>query len=621
MDIFFSNVIVLITFIEFVKELGVNKKYTCFEDSHFISALKNRDDLVIFEENKGAVFALELFFGLDDVLNTVSSSITGGHDDAKIDILFVSRELKSIVLIQAYEAQTFKPTAKGNKGADLSYAIGALLSSSIDDIPVQIRPQVEDAREALHSGEIENIYVWYVHNCPENIQIKQQMELILEPMLEQLKIYNNEEVNINATVREMGLDSLDELYKSSTQSIIISDEIIFSEERIGFSKKGEDWESFVTTINGEWLANIYRKYNSTELFSANVRNFMGANKKDNDKIINAGIQRSSEESPNDFFVFNNGITALVHDFTLIDNGNQKYIQKIKGISIVNGAQTTGSLGTLKEGVKLDNIEIGIRFIKCENKKLIEEITRYNNSQNKVIQSDFRANDPIQKRLRGEFSRHKAGHYDGGLRGIPCPSRSLRIDAHTAAQALMAWHGSPYDSYHNKMKIWEDDDLYQKVFNQSITPRHILFIYSLLEACNILQEELKIKDKKLELKDHEKKFLLFLNERGSAFLIIHALKRVIDVILEKSVKSSYGIGFKDSVNRSKCISLWKDLLIILSFQLTDLKPGLKNRLSNQSAIKSACDSFQTIFGTTFMMMKQQTNTNPYSNFTKNINNNI
>ncbi|MBC3995066.1 AIPR family protein [Morganella morganii] len=595
----------------------MDKKYTCFEDSHFVSALKNRDDLAIFEENKGAVFALELFFGLDDVLNTVSSSITGGHDDAKIDILFVSRELKSIVMIQAYEAQTFKPSAKGNKGADLAYAIGALLSSGIDDIPVQIKPQVEDARDALLSGEIENIYVWYVHNCPENEQIKQQMEPILKPMLDLLKNYNNEKLNINASVREMGLDSLDELYKSSTQSIIISDSITFTEKRIGFLKKDSDWESFVTTITGKWLADIYKKYNSTELFSANVRNFMGANKKDNDKIINAGIQRSSEESPNDFFVFNNGITALVHDFNIVEDGKQKYINGIKGISIVNGAQTTGSLGTLKKEVNLNGIEIGIRFIKCENKKLIEEITRYNNSQNKVIQSDFRANDPIQKRLRNEFSKSKSGHYDGGLRGVHCSNKRLKIDAHTAAQALMAWHGSPYDSYHNKMKIWEDDDLYQKVFNQSISSKHILFIYSLLEACNILQEELKNKDKKMKIKEHEKNFLLFLNERGSSFLIIHAIKKVLEVMLENSIKSPYGIGFKDSTSRVNCISLWKEILLTSSFQLQGLKSGLKNRLSNQTAIKDACDRFEAIFGTTFMMSIQKDGINPYSNFTKSI----
>ncbi len=619
MNIFIYKVNLFLNFI--FEDIKLNKKYTSFDDSDFISALKKREDLEIFEENKEAVFALELFFGLDDALNTISSAITGGRDDAKIDILFVSRELRSIVMIQAYEAQSFKPTAKGNKGADLSYAIGVLLSSSLDDIPVEIRPHVSDARDALSAGEIDIIHIWYVHNCPESEQIKKQMEPMSTPMQEQLKKYNNEKINVKASIREIGLETLDELYKSSTQSIIISDEISFPENRVGFLKKNSDWETFVTTINGKWLADIYKKYTSTELFSANVRNFMGANNKDNDKIINAGIQRSSKETPHDFFVFNNGITALVHDFNIVTEESQKYLKSIKGISIVNGAQTTGSLGTLKKEVKLDEIEIGIRFIKCENKKLIEEITRYNNSQNKVIQSDFRANDPIQKRLRQEFSKHKSGNYDGGLRGVPCANKKLKIDAHTAAQALMAWHGSPYDSYHNKMKIWEDDNLYQKVFNPSITARHVIFIYTLLEACNILQEELKNKDRKSKIKEHEKNFLSFLNERGSSFLIIHAIRRIIEVIIENSIKSPYRIGFKDTVTRNDCINLWKDLLTISSFQLQMLKPGLKNRLSNQSAIKDSCGQFEAIFGTTFLMSKQKDPTNPYMNFIKNIVNKI
>ena len=42
--------------------------YTNFTDSQFMNALSNRNDLDIFAENKVSIFALELFFGLDDVL-------------------------------------------------------------------------------------------------------------------------------------------------------------------------------------------------------------------------------------------------------------------------------------------------------------------------------------------------------------------------------------------------------------------------------------------------------------------------------------------------------------------------------------------------------------------------
>ncbi|MFA0229369.1 AIPR family protein, partial [Vibrio sp. 10N.261.45.A7] len=180
-------------------------------------------------------------------------------------------------------------------------------------------------------------------------------------------------------------------YKSSKQAIIIDKEIPLCDSSKGFQVTYDDWDTFVTTVSGDWLAKLYRQHDRTELFSANVRGFMGANNKDNDKVINAGIQASAKSSPIDFFVFNNGITALVHDFTL-DETDPSSIKSIKGISIVNGAQTTGSLGSLDDSVDLSNIEVGVRFIKCENKDKIESITRYNNSQNKVLQSDFRAND-------------------------------------------------------------------------------------------------------------------------------------------------------------------------------------------------------------------------------------
>lgn len=592
--------------------------YTKFEDSQFMNALANRPDLAVFDENKVAVLALELFFGLDDVLNTLSSAITGGSDDAKTDVLYVNREQGAIVLVQAYEAQTFKRSAKGNKGADLSYALNVLFGTPESDIPSGIRPHVMDAREALNSGEINMVHVWYLHNLPESEQIKQQMLPILEPAKRQLEAYQKHNFNIDINVKEIGLETLDIFYKSSVQAIIVDEEIPLDDSRTGFQLAHDDWDTFITTVSGEWLAKLYRNYDRTELFSANVRGFMGANNKDNDKVINAGIQASAKSTPVDFFVFNNGITALVHDFTL-DPENPSIIKSIKGISIVNGAQTTGSLGSLDKAIELKDIEVGVRFIKCENKSKIESITRYNNSQNKVLQSDFRANDSIQMRLRSEFGSLASATYDGGLRGITNGDRKLKVDSHSAAQALMAWHGNPSDSYHKKMAIWEDDALYSKAFNQTISAGHVLFVYTLLETSNLLKDELRLKDKKGDAQQHEKEFLAFLNERGSAFLIIHAMSKIIETILEKNIRSPYGICFKPRTTREQSIGLWKELLLKLSHNIKTLKPGLKNRLSNQSEISSVTEEFSNSFGTIFLTLMGMDKKNPYRTFVDKVKN--
>ncbi|MFA0233180.1 AIPR family protein, partial [Vibrio sp. 10N.261.45.A7] len=249
------------------------------------------------------------------------------------------------------------------------------------------------------------------------------------------------------------------------------------------------------------------------------------------------------------------------------------------------------------------------------------ITRYNNSQNKVLQSDFRANDSIQKRLREEFTSLTSAEYDGGLRGLTPRDRKLKIDSHSAAQALMAWHGNPSDSYHKKMAIWDNDDLYQIAFNPTITAKHILFVYSLLEATNLLKDELRLKDKRNETQQHEKEFLAFLNERGSVFLIIHAMSKIIEIIIETNVKAPYGISFNTRLQRHTCINLWKDLLTKLSHNIKALKPGLKNRLSNTGEIERVSESFSSSFGTIFLSMKDQLKSNPYKTFVEKVNNKI
>ncbi|EIV8605681.1 AIPR family protein [Vibrio vulnificus] len=592
--------------------------YTSFNDSQFMNALSMRTDLLPFAENKVAIYALELFFGLEDVLNTLSSAVTGGSEDAKTDILFVNRDEGCIVLIQAYEAQTFKKSAKGNKGADLSYAMNVLLSTNDSDIPKGILPHVMDAREALKSGKINMIHVWYLHNLPESEQIKQQMAPIVAPARELLKPYQNNEFSIDISVKEIGLETLDVFYKSSKQAIII-DDVIPLDGTKGFQVAHADWDTFVTTVSGDWLAKLYRNYDKTQLFSANVRGFMGANNKDNDKVINAGIQTSAKNTPIDFFVFNNGITALVHDFSL-DEQDPTVLKSIKGISIVNGAQTTGSLGSLDKEISLADIEVGVRFIKCENKEKIESITRYNNSQNKVIQSDFRANDSIQKRLREEFELLESAEYDGGLRGFVSKDRKLKVDAHSAAQALMSWHGNPSDSYHKKMAIWDNDDLYSKAFSSTVTAGHILFVYTLLEAVNLLKDELRVKDKKGQTLQNEKEFLAFLNERGSAFLIIHGMSKIIETILETNVKAPYGISFNKNLDRQTCIDLWKDLLNKLSHNIKMLKPGLENRLSNSKVIATVSTEFSNAFGTIFLALKEMSS-NPYKSFVNKVNNKL
>ena len=96
-------------------------------------------------------------------------------------------------------------------------------------------------------------------------------------------------------------------------------------------------------MRGSWLRDLYQRH-KTDLFSANLRGYLGS--RESESNINNGIKTTAQEQPDHFYVYNNGISALVLDYDLGSRTRGGRKLKIRGISIVNGAQTTGSLASL-----------------------------------------------------------------------------------------------------------------------------------------------------------------------------------------------------------------------------------------------------------------------------------
>ena len=95
--------------------------------------------------------------------------------------------------------------------------------------------------------------------------------------------------------------------------------------------------------------------------------------------------------------------------------DDKKIMNFRGLSIVNGAQTTGSIANAADELA-ETLRVPIRFVKPQNEDVIENIVRYNNSQNKIEAADYRSGDNIQQRLREEFLTIPDAEYEGGRRG-------------------------------------------------------------------------------------------------------------------------------------------------------------------------------------------------------------
>jgi hypothetical protein len=220
-------------------------------------------------------------------------------------------------------------------------------------------------------------------------------------------IRNGAKVSVSA--REVGTETLDAWYSDTLSPILVSDSFAVEVDS-GFEIRGNEWKAYVTAVPARFLSRVYRKYKS-KAFSANVRDYLGSRR--SDANINNGIKRSAEESPDDFWVYNNGVTILVNSFEFV--ASPKATLKISGLSIVNGAQTTGAIGSLKK-IPDAMVKVPARFVQTSDAELVRNVIQFNNSQNKIAASDFRSTDRIQKKLKEQVSKIPDAEYEGGAVG-------------------------------------------------------------------------------------------------------------------------------------------------------------------------------------------------------------
>lgn len=148
-------------------------------------------------------------------------------------------------------------------------------------------------------------------------------------------------------------------------------------------------DTLIGIIGGNELSALYRDY-ADALFAYNIRQFLG--KPQNKKIIGTAQERGDE-----FFYFNNGVTAICSDFKV----NKNEITA-RNFQIINGAQTVVSIrnATLQQENKVKDVEVLIRIVetgelKTTQKGFNKDIVTFNNTQNKIETWDFISNDPIQ----------------------------------------------------------------------------------------------------------------------------------------------------------------------------------------------------------------------------------
>ncbi|MBF0886855.1 AIPR family protein [Gluconobacter sphaericus] len=226
-----------------------------------------------------------------------------------------------------------------------------------------------------------------------------------------------------------------------------------------------EYKTYMVILPGKLIYELFNQY-GPRLFEFNVRSFLQAR-----GAVNRGIQRTIKEEPSRFLAYNNGLTATADEIEISSWHGETVITRLRGLQIVNGAQTTASIyRALKvDKLPLDQVAVSMKLTLVPPDKLEEFvplIARFANTQNPIQVADLSASDRFHQqfetlsesvwppgeesrwfyeRARGSYqmARNRYGSTPARRREFDrtCPS-SQHFGKTDLAKYLMAWWGSP-----------------------------------------------------------------------------------------------------------------------------------------------------------------------------------
>jgi len=153
------------------------------------------------------------------------------------------------------------------------------------------------------------------------------------------------------------------------------------------------------------VAAWYKAYGNN-LFAGNIRNFLGSSE------VNTAISKTLATDAEHFWFYNNGITIIAESLkrqAIGGNDRSIGIFECTKVTIVNGAQTVGTIGRTLTGDSSSFLQARIIEVSDPESSLGKQITKASNTQNKIDARNFVALDPEQDRIRTELLIEKVAY--------------------------------------------------------------------------------------------------------------------------------------------------------------------------------------------------------------------
>jgi len=386
-----------------------------------------------------------------------------GANDKGIDLFWVDDEEGRVIVAQGKYSSAFRFSPKIAQLAKLESSLNWLANPEAlrRDGKRDLAQAADEYLKATKDGF--GVELWFVYTGPKCPNADKH-----------IAVYNQNPENIvkHRAFRHYHWDLLQTSWEEiEGASRRIGRERIAVEEAETLSFNGQFGEALVATVPGSEIVRLYEKYGD-RLFDRNVRLFLGVRK----GSVNAGIAETLHDGKEcgNFWAYNNGVTIVCDSVKFGKQGVQ-----LRNFSIVNGCQTAVSLAQgPPEGV--EKTAVLVRFI-AASPDIVDDVIRFNNSQNPIRTWDIASQDRTQRRLKAEFgklarpviyltrrgARPKVDltkyREDGKL-------RQIRIDV--IGQYAAAFRGKPVLAYKHKAFIFSRH--HDDVFPPDVPVAEVLF---------------------------------------------------------------------------------------------------------------------------------------------------
>ncbi|HIK07686.1 MAG TPA: AIPR family protein [Trichormus sp. M33_DOE_039] len=414
-----------------------------------------------------------------------SKSIVDGGQDNGIDSIYFDRREKVMYILQSKWKQDSKGSIKTDEVMKFTKGFKDLVNAKYDRFNSKFNNKIKDIEEALNdAGTRFEIILVYSGQTPLADEPLRELDDLLLEMNDPIDIVSKKIIN-QSTIYNI-------ISQGASGNPINLDVCLFD-----WGQTKEPYQSYYGQVSAREVVDWWSKH-SPKLFASNIRLFV------RDSEVNEGIINTVKKEPEKFWYYNNGITALCSSIgkkPLGGSGRDTGIFECKDVKIVNGAQTVGSIARAYQisPEQVEKARVLIRFISLENcpEEFATEITRFNNTQNRIDRREFVALDPEQERIKNELQLEGIIYTYKTGESIPDGQKGFDLNEATISRTCKQNEVSFATKVKDKISaLWENIEKspYKTLFNSSVNGSEIWKLVQILRVVdNRLSKEQKQRD--------------------------------------------------------------------------------------------------------------------------------